>query len=75
MQQIKCYTASKLERLPKPPLGMAPFHIMETDRDVCGLCGVSAQKVVDEQKEFCPVIMAANDAAARAWESVIEKHV
>ena len=64
-----------LERQPKPPLGTQPFHIMEMDRDVCGLCGTTRKQMHGEQKEFCPVIMEANKAAGEAWQEVISKHV
>ena len=64
-----------LERHPKPPLGTAPFHIFEMERDVCGLCGISRQVAFDEYKEICPVILAANRAAGDAWEAIINPHL
>lgn len=62
-----------LERLPKPPLGSLPFHIMERERPVCGLCGMTEQRIVDEAEDFCPVILAANKAAIEAWEASINQ--
>lgn len=61
-----------LERRPKPPLGSPPFHIMETTRDFCGLCGMSGQKIVDDAEDFCPVILQANAAASEAWAKALK---
>ncbi len=66
-------TNDRLEVQPKPPLGTAPFHIMEIGRDFCGLCGIARIKIVDEAKDFCPAIEAANNAAYQAWEIVINR--
>lgn len=60
-----------LEYEPKPPMGSSPFHIMEVCRDVCGLCGMTSLQIVDLAEDFCPVILAANKAASKAWADVI----
>jgi len=64
-----------LERLPKPPLGSSPLHIMKTEGDICGLCGISRKRIIDEAEDFCPVILAANKAAGEAWQAIIAKNL